>query len=38
MRKLCAALLSAEFEPIDLSMVSEYLDSLVKAGAVSLKR
>jgi hypothetical protein len=29
---------SAEFEPIDLSVVSEYLDLLVKAGAVTFKR
>ena len=29
---------SAEFEPIDLSVVSEYLDLLAKAGAVTFKR
>jgi aminopeptidase YwaD len=28
---------SAEFEPIDLAAVSEYIDVLVKAGAVSFK-
>jgi aminopeptidase YwaD len=29
---------SAEFEPLDLSMVAEYVDLLAKAGAVSFKR
>jgi aminopeptidase YwaD len=29
---------SAEFEPLDLSMVAEYVDLLAKAGVVSFKR
>ncbi len=29
---------SAEFEPIDLSMVADYLDLLAKAGAITFKR
>ena len=29
---------SAEFEPIDLSIVADYLDLLAKAGAVTFKR
>jgi hypothetical protein len=41
MRKLCAALaiaVSAEFEPIDLAAVAEYLDLLAKAGAITFRR
>jgi hypothetical protein len=29
---------SAEFEPLDLAAVAEYIDVLAKAGAVSFKR
>jgi hypothetical protein len=29
---------SAEFEPIDLTAVAEYLDLLAKAGAITFKR
>jgi hypothetical protein len=29
---------SAEFEPIELSIVAEYLDLLAKAGAVTFTR
>jgi hypothetical protein len=29
---------SAEFEPVDIAAVAEYIELLVKAGAVAFKR